>query len=78
MPKKRNKELDFVFDNMALSAGVVGGTHIVGKMSSTLPSPQSGSIMKGMGTMKVVPTLHAAGGIFGQLQSLEKKVKKKR
>lgn len=78
MPKKRNKELDFVFDNMALSAGVVGGTHIVGKMSSTMPSPQSGAIMKGMETMKIVPIMHATGGIFGQLQGLEKKVKKKR
>lgn len=78
MSKKRNKELDFVYDNIALNAGIIGGTHLVGRLSTNLPSPQSGTILKGMETMKVVPTMHAMGGMFGQLQGLEKKVKKRR
>jgi len=76
--KKRNKDLDWIYDNMALNVGIAGGTHVVGKLGSSLPSPTSDKIMGGMSMLYVVPTVHAMGGIFGQLQGLEKQIKKKR
>jgi hypothetical protein len=72
--------LGFVMDNTMLNAGVMMGAGVVGKIGTSLPSPISGSVMKGMETMSILPTLHATGGIFGQLQNLNKsvRIKKKR
>jgi hypothetical protein len=79
MSKKKNNDLlGFVMDNATLSAGVMVGAGAVSKIGSVLPSPMSGSIMKGMGTMSIMPTMHASSGIFNQLQSLNNSVKKKR
>jgi len=75
---KHKKNLDFVYDNIKINAGIVGGTAVVGKIGNIMHSPQSNNIMKGMETMKIVPTIHATGGIFGQLNDLNKMVKKKK
>jgi len=75
--KKRNKDLDFVYDNIGLNAGIIGGTHLVGRLGSNMSSPQSSKIMGGMDTLRVVPLVHATGGVFGQLKNLERKIMKK-
>lgn len=78
MGKKKKDLFDFTMENMALNAGVVAGAGVVGKLGTTLPSSVSGNIMKGTEMMSMIPTLHATGGVFNQLQGLNKIVKKKR
>ena len=78
MSKKKKDLFDFTMENMALNVGITAGAGVVGKLGQTLPSPVSGNIMKGMETMSVIPTIHATGGIFNQLQDLNKMTKKKR
>jgi len=78
MKKKKQDELGFVFDNIKINTGIIGGTYMMGKLSNSMPSNQSNKIMSGMSTLRIVPTIHAMGGIMGQLQSLEHKIKKKR
>jgi hypothetical protein len=73
--KKSNDMLGFVMDNAALNIGVMGSASLVGAMPD---NPMKASILKGMETMTIIPTLHATGGIFNQLQNLNSNVKKKR
>lgn len=78
MSKRKRDLFDFTMDNMSLNVGVVAGAGMVGKIAETMPSPVSSNIMKGMGTMSVIPTVHAVGGVFGQLQGLDRMVKKRK
>ena len=78
MTKKKKDVLDFVMENTAISAGTMVGAGLVGKLGTQLPSSYSNKIIGGMDTMSMIPTLHATGGVFNQLQGLNKTVKKKR
>jgi hypothetical protein len=68
----------FAIDNAMLSAGTMIGAGMVGKIGETLPSPVSGKIMGGMEPLAMLPTVHAAGGVFQSLDYLNRKVKKRR
>ena len=61
-----------------MSAGIVMGTGLVGSLPQ---SPQSSRIVGSMGTLSILPTVHASGVVFkglGNLQSIERKIKHKR
>lgn len=77
MKKKKNRnELGFVYDNMMLNVGVIGSSNLVGKLGQQMPSPVTSKINRGMETMSVIPTVHMMGGIFGQLNNLNKKIRR--
>jgi len=78
MSKRKKDMFDFVMDNMALNIGVAAGAGIVGKTTELMPSPVSSNIMRGMGTMSIIPTVHATGGVFGQLSVMDRMIKKKK
>ena len=74
---KKHKEfnpLDFVMEHGKIQIGTMAVTGLASKMPS---SPQSGAIQSSMGTMTIIPTVHAVGGVMGSLGSLERQVKKK-
>ena len=73
--KKKYDPSDFVISHGKLTIGTIG---VMGVASRMPHSPQHSSIMHGMDTMKVLPTIHATKGVFGSLQNLEGVVKKKR
>ena len=74
---KRKKDLfDNVMDTGMVGIGTVGVAGITGKAGEMFPSPVSGKINKSMGTMSILPTMSATGNVFGQLQKLNKKIKK--
>jgi hypothetical protein len=54
------------------------GTGVVGKLGEQLPSSSSSAIMSGMNTMSMLPTVHAAGGVFSALRDMERKTKRRR
>jgi hypothetical protein len=81
MSKKKSKgfnPMNFAIDNATINAGTMVGVGMVGKIGESMPSPLSGKIMQGMEPMAMIPTLHATGGVFQSLQSLNKQVKKRR
>ena len=79
MGKKRKKDLfDNVMDTGLVGVGTMAGVGLAGKTGELLHSPSTSSIHKGMQPMALLPTMSAAGGVFGQLERLNKKVKKRR
>ena len=78
MSRKKKDMFGFVMENAAISAGTMASAGLVGKIGTTLPSDLSGKIGQGMEPMAMIPTLHATGGVFGQLRNLNKTVKKRR
>jgi len=76
MGKKKKFDLfEHTMDTTMISAGAVLGTGVVGKLPS---SPIKGKVLDSMSTMSILPTTHAAGGVFGSLRELERMGKKKR
>lgn len=77
MSRKRKgfNPVDYTFDNAMLSAGIMGSSYLVGSMPDT---PMKGKVMKGMEPLGVLPTVHAAGGVFQMLGDLERKGKRRR
>ena len=73
--KKKFEPFNFVREQGALQVGTLGVTGLASRMPS---SPQSGAIQSSMGTMALVPKMHAVGGVFGSLGNLERIVKKKK
>ena len=79
MKKKKSFDpFDFTMKHGALTIGTIGTVGMAGRLSQQMPSSQSASIMGGMNTITVLPTIHAASGVFGSLGMLEDVVKKKR
>ena len=69
---------DAVMSHGKITIGTVGVMGLAGSMPS---SPSSGNILRGMDTLKVVPTVHATGiafGSLGMLGDVEKQIKKQR
>lgn len=77
MKKKKNgfDPSKFVIEHGKLTVGTMGVMGLAGRMPH---SPSSSKIVGGMDTLKVLPTVHATGGVFGSLRGLEDTVKKKR
>lgn len=77
MVKKSKKfdPLDFTIKHGSLTVGTMG---VIGLADRMPDSPSKQGIVRGMDTLKVVPSVHAVGGVFGSLGSLESVVKKKR
>ena len=78
MSKKHKKgfnPLDFTLEHGTLQVGYMGMTGIATRMPS---SPQKGQILSGMGSMRIIPTMHGISGVFGSLKHLEKKTKYRR
>lgn len=71
--RKTFSPVDLVLENAGISVGVMGSTGLVGAMPD---NPSKESIMQGMGTLRILPTVHAAGGVFQSLSSLDKKLKR--
>ena len=69
---------DLAMENAELSAGIMIGTGVVGKLGEQIPSSSSSAIMGGMNTMSMLPTLHATGGVFSALKDMEMKAKRRR
>jgi len=72
--KKRKKDdmFGFVMENATISAGTVAAGGLIGKIGTQLPSSTGDKVMEGMGTMSIIPTMHATGGIFKQLKKMKK------
>ena len=82
MSEKGNKKnagfdlIDFTVENIGLNATVMTGTGVVGIIGDKLPSSSSAKIMSGMDVVAVTPVFHAAGGLFGSFEDMNKKMKK--
>jgi len=69
---------DLVMENTQISAGIMIGTGVVGKLGEQIPSSSSSAIMGGMNTMSTLPTVHATKGVFDAFNDLNKKVKRRK
>lgn len=82
MKKKKGFDpFEAVVKHGKLTAGTIGVMGVTGRMADVMPSPQSAKIVSGMDTLKVLPTVHAAGitmGSLGMLSDVEKKAKRRR
>ena len=79
MTKKKNKDImSFTMENIALNTGIIAGAGMVSQIGKTYPSPISDKITSGMEPLTIIPTVHAMGGIFGQLNNMNNIVKKKK
>lgn len=67
MKKKSFDPFDYTIQHGKITMGTIGTIGIVGSMPHT---PQTSNIIRGMDTMKIIPTVHAAGGVFGSLNML--------
>ena len=76
--RKGFNPFDLAMENTKLSAGIMIGTGLVGKIGEQIPSSSSSAIMGGMNTMSMLPTVHAAGGVFSALRDMERKTKRRR
>ena len=73
--KKKFNPYKHVMEHGKIQIGTLGVTGLATRMPS---SPQSGAIQSSMGTMTVIPKVHAVGGVFGSLGNLEQTIKKKK
>ena len=87
MSKKKTKRkrgfdpFDHTMKQAGISAGLIGGTYIVGQVPrapGAVGDRIHGGAMGGMGMLSVVQPIHATGGVFGALGDLDKKVKRKK
>lgn len=82
----RRKEFDpskFVIEHGALQVGTMGVVGITGHMAGRMPASGAATASKITSTsshLAMIPRIHAVGGVFGSLRSLESRVslKKKR
>lgn len=75
--KKKFDPFDAVMEHGKLSIGTVGVVGIAGKTAQHLPSSTGSSIVKGMDTLKIVPTLHGASIGLESLRMLERKARRR-
>ena len=78
MVKKKSKgfdPFDFTVRHGSLTMGTVG---VIGLADRMPDSSSKSGIVGGMDTLKIIPTTHAVGGVFGSLGNLERVVKKKK
>ena len=78
MSKKKKDLFDNVIDTGLVGIGTTTTIGMTSKLNQMYPNPVSGKINKSMQPMTILPTMSATGGVFGQLQNLDKKVKKRR
>lgn len=74
MKKKGFDPFDFVMEHGTMQVGYMGVTGLAGRMPS---SPQKGQILSSMGTMRILPTIHATKGIFRSMEQLDYKKRKR-
>ena len=77
MSKHKKTPFDNVMDTGLVGVGTVASAGIVSKTSQMFPSPVSSKINKSMQPMAMLPTMSATVGVFGQLQDLNKKIKRR-
>ena len=77
MKKKKGFDpLDFTIEHGALQVGTLGVVGVTGHMASRLPASAQNTgdnIMGSTSTIALIPRMHAVGGVFGSLRSLENK-----
>ena len=82
MKKKKGFDpLDFTIQHGTLQVGAMGAVGITGHMASRLPASAQNTganIMRSSSTIALIPRMHAVGGVFSSLKSLENKTLSKK
>ncbi len=77
MNKKKKTPFDNVIDTGLIGIGTTTTIGMTNKLGQMYPTPVSNKINKSMETMTILPTMNAMGGVFDQLQNLNKKIKRR-
>ena len=77
MKKKKGFDpLDFTIEHGALQIGTMSMVGVTGQIGDRMPASghvARDNIMRSSSTISLIPQMHAVGGVFGSLRSLENK-----